>query len=207
MFTGLIDHYGTIAEIVRTPKALRVQIICQFKDLQEGESIAVDGICLTAIEPKTQHFFCDISPETLRLTTAQEFVRDRKVNLERALRIGNRLGGHWVTGHVDQHAQVHSVTPQQDFIAMQITGVEPPALPYLIKKGSIALNGVSLTINEVSPQGFQVLLIPHTLERTNLHTLQPGDSVNLEFDCLAKTVFSQLQVLTAAGSFNGLSSS
>ncbi len=194
MFTGLIDHCGIIREINRTKNALHAIIECTFSDLIEGESIAVDGICLTAIHPQATIFAVDISPETLQLTTAEQFVPGNKVNLERALRMGDRLGGHWVTGHVDQRATAHKIISHQDFVELQITGVAKEAMPYLVKKGSIAVNGVSLTINEVLPEGFQVFLIPHTLQRTNLQILQEGSLVNLEFDFMAKTIFKQLEV-------------
>ena len=106
---------------------------------------------------------------------------------------GDRLGGHWVTGHVDQQAIVENTNSHQDFVEIQFAEVSKEALPYLIKKGSIAINGVSLTINDVSPQGFAVCLIPHTLQRTNLQTLKIDSVVNLEFDVMAKTIFSQVK--------------
>lgn len=193
MFTGIVDHCGVIQEISRSVNAIRMLIECEFTDLQEGESIAVDGMCLTAVEPMRKQFYCDISPETLQLTTANEFVLGSKVNLERSLKVGDRLGGHWVTGHIDQSATIQSITPQQEFVAIEISNVKPQAMPYLVKKGSIAVNGVSLTINHVLAQSFEILLIPHTLQRTNLQALKKNSLVNLEFDLMAKTIFSQLQ--------------
>src|SRR3989338_9805286 len=109
MFTGLIDHYGTIQKIEKTPKTLRLWIDCQFGDLTEGESITVDGACLTAILPKSKQFCCELSPETVALTIAKQYEKGTLVNLERSLRLSDRLGGHFVSGHVEQVGQVKSV--------------------------------------------------------------------------------------------------
>lgn len=195
MFTGIIDHHGKILALEQTPKALRALIECNFNDLAEGESIAVDGICLTAIEPQTKRFYCDISPETLKLTTAGDFQVNSLVNLERALRMGDRLGGHWVSGHVDGCGHIKDKQQQQEFVTLTIAGIPPENMPLLVKKGSIAINGVSLTLNEITPDGFQVMLIPHTLERTNLKDLKIGDKVNLEFDSMVKTIINYLKQL------------
>lgn len=192
MFTGIIDHCGEIIDIKKQRQGITVTIQCQFNDLQEGESIAVDGACLTSIHVKPHSFTCDISPETMQLTTAGNFTLQQKVNLERALRVGDRLGGHWVTGHVDQTATIHTLKSQSDYTEVTITDIQPDAKSYLIKKGSITVNGVSLTINQVTSNGVQLMLIPHTLERTNLSSLKTGDKVNLEFDYLAKMVVNQV---------------
>lgn len=188
MFTGIIDHCGVIKEIKTLEKSSRVFIESQFNDLQEGESIAVDGICLTVVQPQGNTFYCDISNETLRLTTAANFHIHQKINLERALRLSDRLGGHWVTGHVDQTAQVNKISRRQEFIELDIQLSSPADQIYLFKKGSIAVNGVSLTINELTPEGFQLMLIPHTLARTNLDDLKKDDQVNLEFDAMVKII-------------------
>lgn len=193
MFTGIIDHCGVIVALEQRPNLLHVLIECEFSDLKEGESIAVDGICLTAINPETHSFSCDISPETLQLTTAKEFAIGRRVNLERALCLGDRLGGHWVTGHVDQCGHIQNRQTRQEFVELSIGGLAPDAMVYLMKKGSITVNGVSLTINEVLADGFQIMLIPHTLERTNLSTLTIGDRVNLEYDWMSRLVINQLK--------------
>lgn len=196
MFTGIIDHYGIISKSEKSfapagEQFQRLTITCDFSDLVLGESIAVDGICLTVIDPQTGQFSCDVSPETLKLTTAGSFTVGRKVNLERALRVGDRLGGHWVLGHVDQCGQVVHKIQQQEFTILQIGGFSAETMPFIVKKGSIAVNGVSLTINEVYRDSFAVMLVPHTLMRTNLGQLVTGDNVNLEFDYLIKAIMSQ----------------
>jgi riboflavin synthase len=195
MFTGIIDHVGTITALTHKENAIRATIHCEFATLTEGESIAVDGICLTVIEPQTKSFSCDISPETLQLTTASAFTIGRIVNLERALCMGDRLGGHWVTGHVDQRGRLSLIKPQKEFTELQISEFLPETRAFLLKKGCITVNGVSLTLNEIAENSFSVMLIPHTLQRTNLQYLRVNDTVNLEFDWMAKIIFNQLKQL------------
>lgn len=186
MFTGIIDHYGIIDKIVVLDKNLQFTINCQFSDLVLGESIAVDGICLTVTQTTTSGFICDISPETCRLTTAKHFCRGKKVNLERALRSNDRLGGHYVTGHIDGYAEILQRNAYEDYVAFTIGNFSNEQMTYLLRKGSIAINGVSLTINEVQNNAITIMLIPHTLTITNLNDLQANDLVNIEFDWLAK---------------------
>lgn len=195
MFSGIVDHTGTLLELETKPDSLHAVIKCQYDDIQEGESIAIDGICLTATQQQKHQFSCDISSETIKLTTAARFAKGKTVNVERSLRMGDRVGGHWVMGHVDQTAQIKHVQPQQEFTELTIAGLPSDAMSYIIRKGSIAVNGVSLTINEVLTDGFKLMLIPHTLERTNLKNLQAGDEVNLEFDWMTRVVISQLKEL------------
>ncbi|MEE9451256.1 MAG: riboflavin synthase [Gammaproteobacteria bacterium] len=190
MFTGIIDHCGMINDIVRHSDSLTLTIACQFNDLQAGESIAVDGICLTVDKVQTGQFTCDISPETLKLTTAQLFKSGQRVNIERALRPSDRLSGHFVLGHVDLYAQLERCEPQGDFTQYVFGGLGRSKQPYLASKGCVAVNGVSLTINEVMSDGFSVMIIPHTRARTNLIHLEVGDKVNIEFDYLAKIVLA-----------------
>lgn len=191
MYTGIIDHCGTILEANQSANALKIVVRCQFTDIEEGESIAVDGICLTAVHPQKNQFSADISPETLKLTTAHTFTLNRKINLERSLRMGDRVGGHWVMGHVDQCGKIQKITQKAEFFEYNIGDLPRENMQYLFKKGSIAINGVSLTVNEVLADGFQVMLIPHTLERTNLSLLSIGDEVNLEFDWMARVIVNQ----------------
>lgn len=194
MFTGIIDHCGVITELNERHQSITAAIRCQFDNLQAGESIAVDGVCLTVVDPGEHLFHCDISPETYRLTTARDFKPGTEVNLERALRLSDRLGGHFVTGHVDTIARVQARRAEQEFTVLTIADLPAEALPYLIRKGSIAINGVSLTINRVLPQGLEVMLIPHTLERTNLKHLQSESRVNIEYDWMARVVIRQFEL-------------
>lgn len=197
MFTGIIDHCGIITSIVKKDNHLQISIKTNFTDLVLGESIAIDGICLTVTQITEEGFTCDISPETLKLTTSQHFAVGNEVNLERALRVGDRLGGHWVLGHIDQVAFVKIIQPNQEFVEITFNGLSLEAMSYILKKGSIAVNGVSLTINEALQDGFKVMLIPHTLERTNLHSLQFGMPVNIEFDWMARIIVKQFKEVTA----------
>lgn len=194
MFTGIIDHCGVITQVESIANGLRIWIKHRFDgELTLGESIAVDGFCLTVIEFHDDVFACDISPETLQVTTASRLKIGQQVNLERALQPSSRLGGHFVMGHVDQTAFVKKILKQQDFVEMQFAGLDKEARKFVVKKGSIAVHGVSLTINDVTEEGFSVMLIPHTLSRTNLEKLQENDTVNLEFDLLARLVVKQIE--------------
>jgi len=193
MFTGIVDHCGEILSVERKPDRAKVWFQCQFNNLQLGESIAIDGGCLTVVETKPNAFACEISPETMRLTISQNYQEGQRVNLERALQVSDRLGGHLVSGHVDQLIVVDSLQPQNEFLEMRFKDVDSNNHSYLVQKGSVTVNGVSLTVNEVTPNGFAVMLIPHTLERTNLHTLTVGQHVNVEFDLVAKMISNQLQ--------------
>lgn len=194
MFTGISDHCGIIKHINHDNSALSVWIECNFVDMEPGESISVDGICLTVVEQQPKLFRCDISSETCRLTIAERYKPGQLVNIERALRASDRLGGHFVTGHIDQLASVASINMQGGFTEMRFNNIDTVlAKKFLIKKGCITINGVSLTINEVFADGFAVMLIPHTLERTNLKSLNTMDQVNIEFDWMVKIVSQQIE--------------
>lgn len=195
MYTGIVDHCGEIIEVKKNNHDMFVTIQTNFTELQIGESIAIDGICVTVIDPQEKQFSCELSPETLRLTTANTFKVGTKVNLERSLQAGDRLGGHFVMGHIDGVAKVTARKPQQDFIYFQFGGLPKAAQAFLIHKGSVAVNGVSLTINEVTEDGFSVMLIPHTLSRTNLNQLQENSLVNIEYDQLARIIAKQMRLM------------
>jgi riboflavin synthase len=194
MFTGIIDHCGEIQSIESGLNCAKFCISSRFSGLQFGESIAIDGACLTVTDIKDGIFACELSPETLRLTVAQQYKQGKRVNLERALCVGDHLGGHFVSGHVDQTVIVAHVRAHAEFIEIHFSGVLPINQGYLIQKGSVAINGVSLTVNALLSDGFSVMLIPHTLNQTNLNDLQVGQSVNIEFDLMAKMVARQLQL-------------
>ncbi len=198
MFTGIIDQIGRISHIQSTPSGIRFKIATSYTDIQAGESISVDGVCLTALSSSSLYFECDLSPETLKLTTAEHYQLETRVNLERALMPQTRMGGHYVTGHVDQTAKLSRLVSHGEFIEMAFEGIDPHQTNLLVKKGSITVNGVSLTVNELGASengtpSFSVMLIPHTLEKTNLNTLKVGDSVNLEFDWMTKVVVREVQ--------------
>jgi len=193
MFTGIIDHVGQINSVEKMSGGLRLSIQTHFRQFVQGESIAVDGICLTVTTFEATHFFCDLSPETLACTTAHSFLKGQKVNLERALRVGDSMGGHWVNGHIDQTATVAALEKKENFLWMRFSLASHTALDMLIPKGCIAINGVSLTVNQLYPDGFDVMLIPETLAKTNLSVLQAGDSVNIEIDWMSKLMVKQCQ--------------
>ncbi len=188
MFTGIIDHCGLITKIEIKPQSQHLWIKHSFTDLMLGESIAVDGICLTVTHFQDDIFCCDISPETCRVTTAENFQVGSQVNLERALQLSSRLGGHIVMGHIEQVCQIKKIQTLKEFTEVYLTGLNEQTKKFIIKKGSVAINGVSLTINEVLKNGFTVMLIPHTLERTNLSELREGNSVNIECDMITRII-------------------
>ncbi len=188
MFTGIVTTVGSIAAIAPSAGGARIKVAAaglQLADGQVGESIAVNGVCLTAIEISNTGFSADVSAETLRCTAG--FEAGAPVNLERALRLADRLGGHLVSGHVDGVGVLASVQPAGD---NRVLVFEAPlaVARYVAVKGSIAINGVSLTVNEVNNRQFSVNIIPHTLSATNLGALTAGAHVNLEADTVARYV-------------------
>jgi len=195
MFTGLVDHCGRIEEVTLLPVGLRIELSTQFKDLVLGESIAVEGICLTITQIEGERFYCELSPETLSLTTAKNFSVGQSVNLERALTLNTPLGGHFVTGHIDGQIGVKKVELKKTFWQVEFEGLTPEMLMYVVPKGSVTINGVSLTVNEVSEKGFSVMLIPHTLERTSLKLLKTTDNVNVEWDYFGRYIVNYLNKL------------
>ncbi|HLD16871.1 MAG TPA: riboflavin synthase [Coxiellaceae bacterium] len=188
MFTGIVDHAGQLHSITTTSTGARFCVYTQFTDLQKGESIAVNGACLTVTDLLPQQFLCDLSLETLTKTHFGTLKVGDFVNLERALKAHDRLSGHFVTGHIDHCIRVKQVEPQGDCFVIQFEGISADHQPYLVPKGSVAINGISLTLNTIFSGGFSVTLIPHTTRITQLHTLKRGDRVNIEYDYLAKIV-------------------
>ena len=188
MFTGLVADLGTVSDVVATPDGVRLQVATSLAaELSEGDSVAVNGVCLTAVSADAQAFTAEVMNETLRRSSLAEVAAGRRVNLELPLRAQDRLGGHVVQGHVDGVGAVRWV--EDDGFARVVTIDAPPELlRYVVEKGSIAVDGVSLTVSSVSPDTFAVSLIPETLERTNLGAAAPGTPVNLEVDVLAKYV-------------------
>lgn len=188
MFTGIITHVGQVARLTRHGPDLRLRVaapdLAQGK-LVSGESIAVAGVCLTVTQHDVGGFDADVSAETLVCTTLGSLTAGQAVNLERALALGDRLGGHLVTGHVDALARIVDVIPEGD--CRRLTVEVPAALArYVAPKGSVTLDGVSLTVNNVRDRCFEVNLIPATLAHTTLQALVAGSSVNFEVDLVAR---------------------
>lgn len=186
MFTGIIAAVGKIAGTKPAPGGLRLTVDAggmPLDDVAVGDSIAVNGVCLTVVALSPAAFEADVSQETLGCTAS--FAANASVNLEKALRLSDRLGGHLVSGHVDGVGSVARSTAMGDNRLLAVTAPRELA-KYIARKGSVAVNGVSLTVNEVNGAGFTVNLIPHTLQGTNLRLLQTGDRVNLEADMLAR---------------------
>jgi riboflavin synthase len=190
MFTGLVEDVGTVARADRRSDALVLAIRPQripLGELTVGESICHDGACLTVTELGRDTYGVLAGAETLARTTLGALRAGKRVNLERALRVGDRLGGHWVTGHIDGTGELAA---RRDLGANLVLVVRaaPALLRYVVEKGSIAVAGVSLTVNAVDPESFSVAIIPHTRDHTSLGALAAGDRVNLEVDILAKHV-------------------
>lgn len=189
MFSGLVAAVGTLRSVQRRGEGARLELGCELgaEPLAAGESVAVQGVCLTVVEGSPEGFSADLSPETLARTTLGAMRAGGRVNLERSLRLGDRLGGHLVLGHVDAAVAVVAVRPSQGFRTVRFA--LPSALaPEVAEKGSVALDGVSLTVSAVGQGWFEVALIPTTLAGTTLADLRPGARVNLETDVLAKYV-------------------
>ena len=188
MFTGLVADLGTVAEVHSTTDGVRLAIESPLaRELSEGDSVSVNGVCLTAVGLCGDRFGADVMNGTLRRSSLAEVRSGTKVNLELALAANARLGGHFVQGHVDGVGAVSAV--RDDGFARVVTvEADPELLRYVVEKGSITVDGVSLTVASIDEASFDVSLIPETLERTNLGTAAPGTPVNLEVDILAKYV-------------------
>lgn len=186
MFTGIVMAVGRIAQVSATEGGVRLRILTgglSLEDVALGDSIAVSGVCLTVVSRSDNAFDVDVSRETLACTSGLEL--GAEVNLEKALRLSDRLGGHLVSGHVDGRGVVERLEPAGDNKLLAIR-LPRELARYVARKGSVAVDGVSLTVNDVQDERFSVNLIPHTLAHTNLNRLHPGASVNLEIDLLAR---------------------
>lgn len=194
MFSGIVEEMGVVKSLVPGLAGARLSILAGIvlKDLQLGESVSVSGACLTAVEVGETDFAVDVSVETLGVTTLGTLTAGAAVNLERALKLNDRLGGHLVTGHVDGTGILRERTQAGNTLLLTLE-VPEPILRYCIPKGSITVEGVSLTINSVSENGVSVAIIPHTAKVTTLGIKQPGDAVNLESDLIGKYVERLLQ--------------
>ena len=188
MFTGLVETTARIRSVEPDGDGVRLEVETPLaRELEHGDSIAVNGVCLTAVEPRDGSFRADVMAETLRRSSLGPLGAGDEVNVELALRAGDRLGGHMVQGHVDGTGTVEEVR-DEGFARVVRIACGPEILRYVVEKGSIAVDGVSLTVASVDDAGFSVSLIPETLERTTLGGAAPGRVVNLEVDVLAKYV-------------------
>lgn len=188
MFTGLIEDVGDVLRADRSGGGLRLGIGTRLgRELTAGESISVNGVCLTAVDPAADRFFADVSPATLDVTTLGSLTAGARVNLERALAADGRFGGHMVLGHVDGVGALTVMAAEGDHHWLTVD-VPPQLTQFLVLKGSLAVDGISLTIARLhgSHAGFQV--VPHTMAHTNLASLRPGDHVNIECDIIGKYV-------------------
>lgn len=197
MFTGLIEEVGKLCQRQSAPGGgarLKVQAQRVLEGLRLGDSIAVNGVCLTAVEwdLKAGWVVFDAVAETLRLTTLNELPLGSGLNLERALAVGDRLGGHYVTGHIDGAGRLSARQSSGNGVIHRFS-CPPPLMSMIARKGSIAVDGISLTVVEVNDSEFSVWIVPHTLSATNLGALALGDAVNLETDILAKYVNKALR--------------
>jgi riboflavin synthase len=190
MFTGIIQSKGSIKEIFSSSDGARLKINANALDLSDskvGDSIAIDGVCLTVTELTESSFTADISNETLTCTTFSALKQGKNVNLERSLRVNQGIDGHLVSGHVDGIGAVNSIEKDGDSVRIKIE-VQGNIIKYIAKKGSICINGVSLTVNSVENNFFDVNIVPHTLSATTLGDLSLKSNVNIEIDQIARYV-------------------
>lgn len=189
MFTGIIEEIGTVKYIKKTGVSGKLVIDCKkvTGDVSSGDSIAVNGVCLTVTDFDSNSFTADVMHETLDRSSLGNLRPGNPVNLERAMTAGGRFGGHIVTGHIDGTGTVTKLEHDENAVWYSITCGEH-LLRYIIEKGSVAIDGISLTVANVQKNGFQVSVIPHTLKKTILAYKKPGDIVNLENDCIGKYV-------------------
>jgi len=194
MFTGIIQGLGTVRKMTRQGQdaLIGVETVLPLNDLKRGDSIAVNGVCLTITSLSGQVFSTDVSAETLARTNLRFLKAGERVNLEKALRLTDFLGGHIVLGHIDGPGKIVEMTPKSGSIVLGVT-VEEGLGRYIVEKGSIAVDGISLTVNGYVKNRFYVNIIPHTIENTTLSFKKVGDPVNIETDILGKYVEKLLQ--------------
>jgi len=194
MFTGLIEHVGRVAALDPIEGGYRLSIDAAVAaDLKDGDSIAVNGVCLTVVRRDGQRFDTEIGPETARVTTLGALRPGIAVNLERPMRPDGRMGGHFVLGHVDGPGTLTAIRQDGEFWWITVA-FDPAMAPYFIPKGSVAVDGISLTVAALRDDEFDVQIIPFTIDHTNLQASQPGDGVNLEVDVIGKYVLRVAQL-------------
>jgi riboflavin synthase len=189
MFTGIVEELGRVKNIIRGSRSIKLSIECVkiLDDVKIGDSIAVNGICLTVTDLGGNWFTADVMPETMRKTSLDKLTMSDRVNLERALRLSDRLGGHLVSGHIDGTGTMIGRVEEDNAIWLTI-GASESILKYIVMKGSVALDGTSLTVAHVEGESFKVSLIPHTAGVTTLGSKKVGDVINIECDVIGKYV-------------------
>jgi riboflavin synthase len=194
MFTGIVEAVGTLAEVKGTGGGYRVRVRTPLSaEMKVGDSLAVNGVCLTVILIDGEHVLADVGPETSRITTLGGLQRGQAVNLERPLAANGRLDGHFVLGHVDGVGVVDEIRVEGESHWLTI-GFPPALVPFFIRKGSVAVDGISLTVAGLGERQFDVMIIPFTWESTTLKTLHQGDKVNLECDMIGKYVARAMEL-------------
>jgi riboflavin synthase len=194
MFTGIVEGVGSLSEVKGTGGGFRVRIHTPISSaIKVGDSLAVNGVCLTVILIDGEHVLADVGPETARVTTFGALQRGQEVNLERPMRGDGRLDGHFVLGHVDGVGVIEEIRSEGDSRWLTI-GFPPVLAPYFIRKGSVAVDGVSLTVAGLGERQFDVMVIPHTWSQTSLKGLKKGDKVNLECDMIGKYVVRMMEL-------------
>ena len=198
MFSGIVEEKGRVRKIVKTSRGRRLSVESKLtsKDAKIGDSISVSGICLTVVEVKDRDLTFDVMEETFYGTNLKDISAGSLVNLERSLKAGDRISGHFVTGHIDYVGKICRLTKQPKNYTMEIE-IPDEKMAYVAEKGSIAIDGVSLTIGEVKSNRVKVFLIPLTLEATNLGSKRTGDPINIEFDILSKYSLSETRSVVA----------
>lgn len=193
MFTGLIESTGRVEGLIRTSSGLKLSIQDEYiaQNVREGDSVSVDGACLTVISIDKNIVYFDVSEETFKRTILKGYRKGTIVNLELALRADKRLDGHLVMGHIDTVGRVATIDKMGDYLQLSIE-FDRLYSPLVVEKGSIAINGVSLTVNKAEEQRASLMLIPSTLEKTNLKLLKTYDAVNIEFDIIGKYIIRYL---------------
>lgn len=195
MFTGIIEERGILQEVQRSVNCAKVTIQAKkvLEEIKLGDSIAVNGICLTVTSFTKDIFTADVMPETWKRCSISQLSKGQLVNLERAMPMNGRFGGHIVSGHIDGIGKIQGMKREENAVLYEILA-EEKILRYVIEKGSIAIDGISLTVTNVTDKSFSVSVIPHTVQNTNLKERKKGEFVNLEADCIGKYVSKFLDV-------------
>jgi riboflavin synthase len=199
MFTGIIEELGRVVAWEQGPDAARLTVRAPLavSDASHGDSISVSGVCLTVVDQGADWFTADVMGETIAMSTLGGIGVDAAVNIERAAQVGDRLGGHIVQGHIDGTSELLTVEEESNWRVLRFT-LSPDVAALVARKGSIAIDGVSLTVSAVGPDWFEVSLIPETLTATTLGVLSPGDRVNIETDILARHIARMYEISTGS---------